>query len=137
MNSFSCVSNHACTHMITQTLLPHCKYELHHHDAKWICRLYIVTHIYQNTTNCNNYFTHYCQICARNKYSPDMSHMQISYVQKLDNYVNLYTSYELTVVNSVTRSTAIHILYITDIPLNTCLAHCICMSNCTSILVYI
>ena len=45
-----------------------CKYDSHSSYTKWAYRPKSYAYIYQYITYCNKYFTHYCQICARNKY---------------------------------------------------------------------
>ena len=66
------------THLIyvtEQIWLPHWKYDLH---SGKMCEMGYGTDIfshYQNTTNSNSYFTQYCQICAVNKYSPQIPHL--------------------------------------------------------------
>ena len=61
VHSFNCVSNHASTHFTIQVWLSYCEYEPHSHYAIRAYRPNIFALIYQNTTNCNSYFTHYCQ----------------------------------------------------------------------------
>ena len=58
---------------------------------------------------------------------------QLLHVQISDISVSIYTSYELTAINNVTKSTAIHnfilLAYATE---QICLLHCTYMSHCTN-----
>ena len=53
----------------------------------------------------------HCHIYSNIKYVPQMPHMKLVHVS----YVSIYTSYELTEVNNVTRNTHIHTFKIIDI----------------------
>ena len=76
--AFFCVSNHVCTHIMTQILLLHSKYEPCSHYAKWAYKPSIGVHFYKNTTNCNSYITHYCHKFTNKKYAPQMQYMPIT-----------------------------------------------------------
>ena len=62
----------------------------------------------QKSSNCNIYFTCYCHVCASSKYASQMPHIQISSYALWQRYVSLNTSYDLTSITNVTRSTSIH-----------------------------
>ena len=68
---------------------------------------------------CSSYYKHYCQICAWNKYALHMlctcNICKLPNVQIWENNISIYTLYELTAINSVTSSTAIHTFHITGI----------------------
>ena len=115
--AFFCVSNHTST-LMTQIWLPHCKNEPNSHYFKWAYRPSIFAHICQITANWNSSFTHYCQICSRNKYALQIyiynGCMEFTHTHKL----YIYISCVLTAFNNVPRSTSTHIFHITDMPLN-------------------
>ena len=46
--------------------------------VKPICRFHITLHINEKTINWDSYLSWSCQICAYNKYTPDMPHMTIT-----------------------------------------------------------
>ena len=51
------------------------------HTAIMLIRQYtsnIFAHIYKNTNNYNSFSENYCQVCARNKYAPQMPYMPIT-----------------------------------------------------------
>ena len=52
------------TYVTEQIWLPCCKYDSHSNYVKWAYRPNTFAYIHQNTTNCNSYFTNYCQVCA-------------------------------------------------------------------------
>ena len=88
-----------------QICLPHCTYLSR-------CTNTVVNiqtaHISKKT-----YLPCYCHICSNNKYSLHMPHMKISSfadTRELCQYI--YTSFELTAINNVTRNNAIHIFHI-------------------------
>ena len=43
---------------------------------------------------------------------------QLLHMYICNNYISIYTSYELNAINNVTKSTCIHTFHITDMPLN-------------------
>ena len=82
------------------------KHEPNSHYTMWTYSPNIFVHIYQNTTNCNSYFKHYHQICARN--IPLKCHIcQLLHVQIEENYVSIYNSHESMAIKNETRSTGI------------------------------
>ena len=55
------------------------------------------------------YLPCYNHISTSNNYSPQITHIcQLLHLQKWDNYVSIYTTYELMVMTYVTRSTGMH-----------------------------
>ena len=54
-----------------------------------------------------------------------------------DKYVSIHASYELTAINSLTRSTALHnFTLLAYAPEQICLPHHTCMSHCTNVVLY-
>ena len=76
------------------------------------------TVVYIQTTK-YKFIYHDISICANNKYDHQMPYIsQISLllnVQIGDNCVSIYTSFELSAINNVTRGTGIHTFHNTDI----------------------
>ena len=66
------------------------------------------------TTMCNRYSKHYCQICVRNKYAPQMSHMQISSCSDVRQLCQ-YLHHAWTSINIVARNIAIHSFHLIGI----------------------
>ena len=75
--------------------------------AIWLHEHIDLALIYPNTVNCNSYFTHYCHICARNKYAPQLTNIchiyQLLCMQMGDNNVSIYASYEITAIKASTK----------------------------------
>ena len=78
-------------------------------------RPHITVHTSQKI--CNRYSINYCQICAWHNHGPQIPHIcntcQLVHALIWGNFVNIYiyTSYELTIINSATRCTAIHVFH--------------------------
>ena len=91
--------------------------------VKWRQRPNIFVYIYQNTTICNRYLTNYCQICAINKYDPQIPHIyQLLHVKISDNYVSIYTSQTKTIYPQTL--VYLHFTLKAYAPPQICLSHC-------------
>ena len=97
------------------------------------CSLHVGPHItaHKGKTNCNSYFPCYNHICANNKYASWIVHIshicQLLHVYIWDYYISIYTSYVLTAINNVTRSSHIHYTLLAYAPVKICLPHCTCV----------
>ena len=82
--------------------------------------------VYMNPKNCNSLFTMLWPYMCQQK-SPSMPlecHIcKLLHVQMSDSYINIYPSYKLAAINTVTRSTGTHILHYWHMPLNTYACH--------------
>ena len=108
MNPLQPIASFRSTGYIPLTSLAYApqKYACHithvfHCTAMVVCILsHVTAYIGENPTNCNSYLPHYWSTCANNKYAPQMPHMPISACAD-EIAVSIYSSYELTAVNSV------------------------------------
>ena len=116
MHSFNYVSNHDSTHITPQRRLPYCKYEPHGHYPKWhidTTYLPLCTKTQPNSTATSHIIAKYV---SRDKYASQMPYIchicQLFTMYMGDICVSIYTSYQLTPINNVTRSTGIHTFHI-------------------------
>ena len=94
--------------------------------------------IYKEITNFTCCLPCYCHMCATIKYTLKCHISLLVHVQTWHNYVSIYTPYELTAINNLTRNTGIHTFHIIGISSEqNCLPHYTCMSKCMSTEVYI
>ena len=111
LNTYACHTTHVCpTALIVYST----------------CRPHITAHTSKKTAIFN-----YCvYIMCANKKMPLKCHIfQLPPVHIWDNQVSIYTSYELTAINNLTRSTGIHTFHITGI--------CFWTYKCATLYIYI
>ena len=127
---------------MTQIWLSHYNLEPHSHCAKWTHRPNIFAHIYQNITKGNRCFTYCCQICARNKYAPQMPyiympHLSItscSHESTMLLHIPCMNSLQSTVQPGIMLYK--HFTLLTYVPQQMFLSHQTCMSHCSNTLLY-
>ena len=95
-----------CKRVNEQIWLSHCIYKSHNQHVIWVYRPNIFAQMCYNTTNCNTYFSCYCQICARNKYAHQIRHIcQMFYRLIWKMYTHICATYDVTTFNHVTMGT--------------------------------
>ena len=90
-----------------------------------ICKMFTLKghiktfYIYLPEHNWNIYLTWYCHAYPSNKYAPEISYIfhmwKLFHEQVWGTYVNICTSCEVTIINSVTWSTSLYTFYIIGI----------------------
>ena len=112
---------HHCTHILyftEQIFMPHCKYQPHSHYARRIYRSNILQMCSKTQVNAlstsHGFAMHVLTTDITLKCKIYATYAN-NFICTEHSYVNIYTSYELTTINNVTRNTGIHTFYTTGI----------------------